>query len=98
MAGILVIGDEITCTGFRLTGVETRTPAAEETRETFQKALSGAALIIITAEYALRLPRAALDAAMATEAPAIVVIPDVRENEQPPDLAASIRETLGIEG
>ncbi len=97
MAGFVVIGDELTCAGFRLAGAETRTPAPEETRGAFAEALSGAAVVILTAEYARRLPNAELEAAMSAETPAVAVIPDLRERETPPGLVGIMRETLGIE-
>jgi vacuolar-type H+-ATPase subunit F/Vma7 len=97
MAGFVFIGDEATCTGFRLAGIETHMPTLDGTSETFSAALSDADLVIITAEYAKHLPHAELEAAMAAESPAVVVIPDLRERETPPSLTAGIRETLGIE-
>lgn len=97
MSGFLVIADEATCAGFRLTGAQTRTPAAEETAAAFAEAMAAADVVIVTAEIARRLPQETLSAALLVETPAVVVIPDLRERVAPPSLGARIRRTLGIE-
>jgi vacuolar-type H+-ATPase subunit F/Vma7 len=97
MAGFVVIADELTCAGFRLAGIRTLTPEPETTREAFGAALKEAAVVIVTAAYARRLPSAELEAAMSGETPAVAVIPDIRERDVPPSLAPGIRKTLGIE-
>lgn len=97
MAGVVVIGDEVTCTGFRLAGVETASPAPKDAAEAFASAREEADIVVVTAEYARHLPEATLEKALAARHPTITVIPDIRERERPENLPAKIRATLGIE-
>ncbi|RIA56145.1 V-type ATP synthase subunit F [Dichotomicrobium thermohalophilum] len=97
MAGIVVIGDEVTCTGFRLAGVDTASPAPEDAATAFAKAREEADVVVVTAEYAQHLPEATLESALAAKHPTVTVIPDIRERERPENLPAKIRATLGIE-
>jgi vacuolar-type H+-ATPase subunit F/Vma7 len=97
MAGVVVIADEVTCTGFRLAGVETASPAPEDAAEAFASAREEADIIVLTAEYAGHLPEATLEKALAAQHPAVTVIPDIRERQTPENLPAKIRATLGIE-
>lgn len=97
MAGIVVIGDEVTCTGFRLAGVDTASPAPEDAAEAFASAREEAEVVVLTAEYARHLPETTLESALAAQRPAVAVIPDIRERERPESLPAKIRATLGIE-
>ncbi len=97
MAGIVVIGDEVTCTGFRLAGVDTSSPSPEDAAEAFASAREEAEVVVLTAEYARHLPEATLEKALTAKRPTVAVIPDIRERERPEDLPAKIRATLGIE-
>ncbi len=97
MAAIVVIADEVTCAGFRLAGVDTRSPPPEDAVEAFASARAAAEVVIMTAEYARHLPEAMLKKALTAERPAFAVIPDIRERERPENLPAKIRATLGIE-
>ncbi len=97
MAGVVVIGDELTCTGFRLAGLETASPAPEEVAATFREMRETAGVLVLTAEYARHMPQVMLENALAAKQPTVAVIPDIREREKPEDLPAKIRATLGIE-
>jgi len=97
MSGIVVIADELTCTGFRLAGVDTASPAPEDAAEAFASAREEADIVVLTAEYAKHLPDATLEKALAAHHPTVTVIPDIRERERPENLPAKIRATLGIE-
>ncbi len=97
MGGAIFIGDELTATGFRLTGIETLTPAPDEIAPAFDAACRRAALVFITAEAALRVPGGALDAALLADHPIVAVIPDVLTRVQPASLARRIKCILGIE-
>ena len=97
MDGIVFIGDELTSAGFRLTGIETVVPTADETGAAFDDARKRAAFVILTAETAKHIRRETLDAALLGEAPLVAVITDIREHASPPDLARRLRATLGIE-
>jgi vacuolar-type H+-ATPase subunit F/Vma7 len=94
---IVFIGDELTAAGFRLTGIETVVPSQEATREALSQARARAALVLLTAEYARHIPAAELNDALTAETPIIAIIPDILAQTSPPDLAGSLRATLGIE-
>lgn len=85
------IGDELTATGFRLTGIATLTPTdgAEAARE----AVGRSELVIVTAEHAGMLPPK--DASLGE--PLVAVVPDIRGRAMPPDLGRKLRRILGIE-
>jgi len=93
----IFIGDELSATGFRLAGIETVVPAPEDVVPVLAAARARAALIIMTAELAARVPAAELEAAMLAEAPALAIVPDVRFRVEVPDLARRLRRVLGIE-
>jgi len=97
MAGVVVIGDEVTCTGFRLAGVEIASPSPEDTAQALATAREEADIVVLTAEYARHLPESTLENALAAQHPTVTVIPDIRERQQPENLPAKIRATLGIE-
>jgi len=97
MAGVVVIGDEVTCTGFRLAGVDTASPPPEDMAEAFATAREEADVVVLTAEYARHLSEATLESALTAQHPTVTVIPDIRERESPESLPAKIRATLGIE-
>jgi vacuolar-type H+-ATPase subunit F/Vma7 len=97
MDAAVFIGDELSAAGFRLTGIETVVPDPEKATEALRDARKRAALVIMTAELARSVPAQELDAALIAEMPALAIVPDVRMRVPPPDLARSLRRTLGIE-
>lgn len=98
MGGVIVIGDEVSCSGFRLAGVRTYTPAPDDMLRVFREALAEADVLVLTAAYARMLPEPHLEEALSGEMPAVAIIPDVRGQHAPLSLAKKIREILGIEG
>jgi vacuolar-type H+-ATPase subunit F/Vma7 len=97
LGAAIFIGDELTATGFRLTGIETIVPAPEDAGPVLKDARARAALVIMTAELAARVPAAELEGAMLAETPAFAIVPDVRFRVGVPDLARRLRRVLGIE-
>lgn len=97
MAGVVFIGDELSATGFRLTGIDVVTPAPAETAEALEQARQRAALVLITAECASLVPQPVLEQAMMAGDAVVTIVPDIRGRVQPPDLARRLRSTLGIE-
>jgi len=97
MGAVIFIGDELTASGFRLTGVEMLVPKPEAVGAAFEEARARSALVIITAELARRLPASQLEAAMLAETPALAIIPDIMFRASPPDLTRRLRSVLGIE-
>jgi len=97
MGGAVFIGDELTATGFRLTGLETFTPAPAAVAETFMDSRRRASLVILTAECARFIPPATLEAALLAERPPVAVIPDALARVEPAALARRMKSVLGIE-
>jgi vacuolar-type H+-ATPase subunit F/Vma7 len=90
---VVFIGDELTAAGFRLTGIETYSPPAERRTAAIGEATQGASFLVVVGEYAASVPTK--DAAAA--GPLVAVIPDIRGQFGPADLAGKLRRTLGIE-
>lgn len=96
MAAVIVIGDEITTTGFRLAGAKTIMPAAGAVDASLADALAHAALVLITAAAATELEPGHLDRVVRHAQPPVLVIPDAAMRDMPPDLAAAAERALGI--
>jgi len=97
MGAAFFIGDELSATGFRLTGVKPVVAAPDAAAAALYDVRKQAALVIMTAELARHVPAAELEAALIAEAPALAIIPDVRMRTPLPDLARKLRRALGIE-
>ena len=97
MSAAVFIGDELTATGFRLTGLETLTPEPGDVAKAFADCRARAALVILTADCARRIPQDELEAALLADAPTVAVIPDVLARVEPSSLARRMRSLLGIE-
>ncbi len=97
MAEVIFIGDELTATGFRLTGIETLTPLPEDVAPAFDAACRRAELVLIAAESARHVPAGAIEAALLADRPTVAVVPDVLGRVEPPSLARRVKSILGIE-
>jgi len=97
MGAAFFIGDELSATGFRLTGVKPVVAAPDAAAAALYDVRMQAALVIMTAELARHVPAAELEAALIAETPALAIIPDVRMRTSLPDLARKLRRALGIE-
>ena len=97
MGAAIFIGDELSATGFRLTGIETVVPEPDAAGAALAEARARAALIIMTADLARHVPVPELEAAMLAEAPTLAIIPDVEFRAPLPDLARRLRSVLGLE-
>lgn len=97
MGATIFIGDELTATGFRLTGIETMTPTPDAARQALTEARQRAALVIITASFSQYIPSSELRVALLAEEPIVTVISDILSRTPPPDLAKRLRGILGIE-
>jgi vacuolar-type H+-ATPase subunit F/Vma7 len=97
MGAAVFIGDELSATGFRLTGVKTVVAAPDAADNALNDARKQAALVIMTAELACHVPAAELEATLIAAAPTLAIIPDVRIRTPLPDLARKLRRALGIE-
>jgi vacuolar-type H+-ATPase subunit F/Vma7 len=96
MSAPLFIGDEVSATGYRLAGMDVRVPAAEETRSLLQWALANASLILLTAEYAARIPAAELTRALISIRPPVLIVPDAAGRVPAPDYGLRLKQALGV--
>jgi vacuolar-type H+-ATPase subunit F/Vma7 len=96
MSTCAFIGDEVTAAGFRLAGAEVHTPAPAELPALFERLLEGPELLLLTAGFATALGPERLQRAGARDRPLLLVVPDARGRERPPDLAAMLRSRLGM--
>jgi vacuolar-type H+-ATPase subunit F/Vma7 len=97
MSTIVFIGDELTATGFRLTGVETVMPSPDAAREALAQARRRAEFVLLTADCARHIPTGELEVALLAETPIVAIIPDILTQTSPPDLTRRLRAVLGIE-
>ena len=97
MASVVFIGDEVAAAGWRLAGAAARIPAPGGEGATLAAALDEAALVLLAAEVAARIPEAQLRAALRRVSTVTVVVPDLREAAPYPDVAARMKRQLGIE-
>ena len=96
MGAAVFIGDELTASGFRLTGVETLAPEPAEVAAAFADCRRRADLVIVTADRARHIPQDQLAAALLADPPTVAVIPDVLARVEPPSLADHVKSLLGI--
>ena len=91
------IGDEATAAGFRLAGARVIVPGEGEERAALAAARGDAALVLVSADVAARIPADDMAAAQAALAPLVVTVPDLQERVALPDVAARLRRELGVE-
>lgn len=96
MAGIVHLGDERSAAGLRLAGVTSTVPAAGTEARALALARQDAALVLLDAGFAARLPPALLREAAAALSPLLLVLPDVDGRVPVPDLAERLRQQLGL--
>jgi vacuolar-type H+-ATPase subunit F/Vma7 len=90
------IGDEITALGFRLAGASIQTPALAEVASVLRELRGRPGLLVLTADCAAAVPAAQLQAAMIAAEPLLVLIPSAAGGMPAPDLAAAVRQQLGM--
>jgi vacuolar-type H+-ATPase subunit F/Vma7 len=93
---VAVIADELTAVGWGLAGARVFLATEKNIESCFQAAREEAELILITAELASLLPRAALQTALHAFPPLTLVMADLRGRREPPDLALEARRALGV--
>ena len=96
MAGVIFIGDEVTAQGFRLAGADIRVPEKDAVAASFADALRNADLVLITADAAGELDADAVERAVRTASPLVLVIPDAALRVVPPNPAEAVDLVLGI--
>ncbi len=94
IAPVIFLGNETSAAGYRLAGAKVCIPRPGEELASLEQARGEAALVIVSAEVAARLPASALEPALAAAAPLLLVAAPLRGAE--PDLAARLLAQLGI--
>ena len=97
MAACVFIGDEAAAAGWRLAGAATSVPLPGGESPALARAISEAALVMVSAEIARRIPGGELRAALRRLEPVTVVVPDLRGATPYPDVTARMKRQLGIE-
>ena len=97
MGQVIFIGDEVTAAGFRLGGVACHTPERDELPDLLAKEREGCDLIMITAQYAGWLGVDAVEEMALWSHPLVAILPDIRNQQLPPNLEHAVRRELGIE-
>jgi vacuolar-type H+-ATPase subunit F/Vma7 len=99
MARVLYLGDEVTAAGLRLAGVETRVVAPGNAVATAldESLEDDCDCLLLSAALAASLAPAQLQDVLRRERPLLALVPDVRSAEPLPDLAAEVRDALGLE-
>ncbi len=93
----VLIGDRLTCAGYRLAGVEARVVEEVDAVGAFETARADAELVVlVTAPLAARLPELALHEAMRRAQPPVQVVPSLREPDFAPDIRRRVRRSLGV--
>ncbi|NIR60999.1 MAG: hypothetical protein GWO02_16560 [Gammaproteobacteria bacterium] len=88
----IFIGDEATASGYRLAGLDARTPAMTEIRDALHEALEAEPpLILVTMEYARQLEADERARLFARVSPPILPVADAGGRVPAGDLAAWIR-------
>jgi vacuolar-type H+-ATPase subunit F/Vma7 len=90
------IGDEVSATGFRLAGVAAHCPAPAQAPVLFQRLRGEFALILVTQDALGWIGEGAVRAATLAGRPLVLVIPDIRGQNSPPDIGETIRRQLGM--
>ena len=97
MPAPIFIGDEVSASAYRLGGARVRVTSGDEVATDVAWACREAELVLITAEFAAKLPSDELLRAQSRLRPLMVVVPDVRGRVPLPDLSKWIRAQLGLE-
>lgn len=96
MPAVVHLGDERSAAGLRLAGVHSRVPAPGTEAQALAEARAGAALVLLDAPVAARLPEGLLREAASALTPLLVVLPDIDAQVAVPDLADRLRQQLGL--
>ncbi len=96
MGPLVVLGDEATCAGFALAGVEALSPSPSDAPGAFARALASASMVVVTQSLATSLAPGVLRRAIGGERPIVVVMPDLADPDADAGVAARVRAVLGL--
>jgi vacuolar-type H+-ATPase subunit F/Vma7 len=92
----VLLGDRLTCAGYRLAGVDARVVDETDTATALDSARADGDLVLVTAPLAARLREADLYEAIRTASPPVQVVPSLHEPDYAPDIRARVRRSLGV--
>lgn len=96
-ARIAFLGDAAEAAAFRLCGLQTWSPEAGGELAALNAALAQAALVLLSASLARRLPAAALEAALQRLAPPTLIIPEPEGSPLDIDPVVRVRHHMSLE-
>jgi vacuolar-type H+-ATPase subunit F/Vma7 len=97
-APLVYIGGAVRAAGYRLAGFATVTPRAEDSdAAAIEAAMRGAAVVVVAAEVAERIPRARMEKWLAAGPPLVIIAPRSDGSLSAHDPAERVRVQLGIE-
>jgi vacuolar-type H+-ATPase subunit F/Vma7 len=96
MVAFAYVGSAVEAAAYRLIGAACWAPGGGEEAAALRSALQAAEAVFLTASIAERLPRADLDAALASGHPLVVIIPEPKR-PCPLDPAERTRAQLGLD-
>ena len=98
MPAPIYLGDEVSAAGYRLAGAQVSVPERGTESASLAEACRSAPLILVSAAVAARIPDAEMRRALAALAPLTLIVPDLTGEASVPDVAARLRQQLGLEG
>lgn len=96
-AKIAFLGEATEAAAFRLCGVRTWAPPVGRETAALEAALTHAALVLVSAPVARRLPAAILEAAFQRSAPLVLIIPELDGNALEIDPVVRVRRQLSLQ-
>lgn len=97
MTAPIYLGEMVSAAGYRLAGATVRTPRDGDESLALAWARAHAPLVLLSATVAQRIGQSELRAAQSAPAPLVLIVPDLQGEVPLPDLAARLREQLGLE-
>jgi vacuolar-type H+-ATPase subunit F/Vma7 len=96
MQSPVFIGDELTATGYRLAGLQVRTPDREQLPATLKWAMENTSLILLGSTCSEMLSQHDLDTLLQSQEPAVVVVQDIQGTSDMTDLSSRLKAQLGM--
>ncbi|NNL06263.1 MAG: hypothetical protein HKO86_00955 [Gammaproteobacteria bacterium] len=90
------IGDEVSAAGYRLCGVDVYVADESNALSKIKKSCERASLVLVGSSLAQQLQRADLDALLASIEPPVLVVPDVSDTHDVPDITSRVNKQLGL--
>jgi vacuolar-type H+-ATPase subunit F/Vma7 len=90
------IGDEVTAAGYRLSGVDVHVADDKNVMHLVKQARARASLVLVGSNVLQGLDNQELYQLLASTDPPVLVVPDVRELAEVPDITERIHKQLGM--